>query len=149
MFCKGYVKNASYVLIGLTLAATALYFAKFSRQNAVLAAAKVCFSTRFCLPPTQKAPRGTRSRTKSLKIEKMFCRFPSAISPIRNIPLTTTTRSIRATPIPRKKNRSTLRHCGFSINFQISTLSQAPNFLLAKAWHSLAPSPASSWKLCN
>ena len=37
------------------------------------------------------------------KIEKMFCRFPSAISTIRNIPLTTTTHNIRATPIPRKK----------------------------------------------
>ena len=37
------------VLIGLTLAATALYFAKFSRQNAVLAEAKVRFSARFRL----------------------------------------------------------------------------------------------------
>ena len=39
------------VLIGLTLAATALYFAKFSRQNAVLAEAKVRNTTVFCLLP--------------------------------------------------------------------------------------------------
>ena len=33
----------------------------------------------------------------------MFCRFPSAIFPIRNIPLTTTAHNIRATPFRAKK----------------------------------------------
>ena len=104
------------------------------RPRADLKVKQILQKLKKCSTPGSKSgPRGPKSRTKSLKIEKMFCRFPSAISTISNIPLTTTTRNIRATPIQTAKNRSTQRHCGSSINFQISALSQAPNFFLAKA----------------
>ena len=65
------------------------------RPRAVLKVKQILQKLKKCSTPGSKSgSRGSESRTKSLKIEKMFYRFPSAISTIRNI---------RATPIPRKK----------------------------------------------